>query len=996
MKDKITTLHKVIIVLSAVLTCVLILGLVLAAIGVEPVGGVFVIGVAAFLAALVISVTLFFIFRHKLREGALANILRREANLQAHTKELQAVLQNISEALITVDRNGNIWSVNDVAMQLTGFNRNQIVGHNIVSIFNISDKDGTKLDHLVADVLKGHEKILLPEGTMLTRKDGKQVPVKGTFSPMKNELNLMTGFVVTFNDNSDAYYKRQLLEQGVDSYQRIFNCNPHPMCIYDLDEFNVQMTNQAVSDILGYSVEKVLNTSIFNYVPSQFATMMKTADPILQKKIQNDNRCYLINKEGVPVCMQKSSFSIKFNGKQCRYVLFSELPDEKLAADISSLQRRYKQMMDSTPEAILVHNLEDKITYVNQFCVKLFGATGPEQLVGRHIKTIYAEGVFDSIRAQIIKLTTRQKSSEEAVRDMVRLDGSHFLASIVGTSFVMNGEMYVQVLIKERLDNEEAVAATNSDFRNLTDIGDLQIWKFDITGNIVFANTALKYFVGDTGKLYLHGGEWRNLIHPEERDSRLNAGKQLMARYEDLQTEVRLLCGNGSYYWFYVCATPNFDSTGKCIGYIGYNININRRKLAEIEMEKAKKQAEESLRLKSSFLSILSHEIRTPMNAIIGFTDLLKMNSTPENTAKYIDIIQRNGYNLLSIITNTVEASKIDSNQISVNNEKFDIKQLADEVFSDSQLRNDNNLVMTHNNQLPPKMIIVSDKFKIRQLLNYVLDNALKYTPSGSVTMESVLRDDKMVFTIVDTGIGVAEVDKERIFKKFYRVDNNSTIQSRGAGLGLHITQAYVKVLGGTIKFDSSVDVGSMVTIEIPCVKEESELLARATDSGLFSKQKSIVLVAEDDEFNAIYISTILEGAGYQVRLAYDGEAAVKAVHEEPDIKLVLMDLQMPIIDGFEALNQIRQFNTDIPVIAQTCFALSDFRYKMKDNDFADVMYKPLQKDRLLEIVGKYMGGNDNSNTDADTNANTNTDTNTNTNTDANADTDTNGVINDK
>ena len=252
------------------------------------------IGVAAFLAALVISVTLFFIFRHKLREGALANILRREANLQAHTKELQAVLQNISEALITVDRNGNIWSVNDVAMQLTGFNRNQIVGHNIVSIFNISDKDGTKLDHLVADVLKGHEKILLPEGTMLTRKDGKQVPVKGTFSPMKNELNLMTGFVVTFNDNSDAYYKRQLLEQGVDSYQRIFNCNPHPMCIYDLDEFNVQMTNQAVSDILGYSVEKVLNTSIFNYVPSQFATMMKTADPILQKKIQNDNRCYLI------------------------------------------------------------------------------------------------------------------------------------------------------------------------------------------------------------------------------------------------------------------------------------------------------------------------------------------------------------------------------------------------------------------------------------------------------------------------------------------------------------------------------------------------------------------------------------------------------------------------------------------------------------------------------------------------------------------------------
>lgn len=962
MKEKINTLHKVIIVLSAVLICVLIVGLVLAAVGIEPVGGVFVIGVATFLAALVIASTLFFLFRRKLRDGVLANILRREANLKAHTKELQTVLQNISEALITVDRNGNIWSVNDVALQLTGFSRNQVVGHNIVSIFNISDKEGTKLDRFITDTLNGHDKTLLPDGAMLTRKDGKQVPVEGTFSPMKNELNMMTGFVVTFNDNSDAYYKQELLAQGVDSYQMIFNMNPHPMCIYDLDEYKVQMTNQAVSEILGYTVEKVINTSIFNYIPSQYATMMKTADPFLEKKIQNDDRFYLLGKDGVPVCMLKSSFAIKFNGKKCRYVLFSEMPDEKLAADISSLQRRYKQMMDSTPEAILVHNLDDKITYVNQFCINLFRATGPEQLVGRNLKTIYAEGVFDSIRAQIIKLTSKQKESEEADRDMVRLDGTHFVASLVATSFVMNGEMYIQVLIKEKRANDDSAASTDSDFRNLTDIGDLQIWKFDTNRSLVYANAALTYFVGDTGKSLLNGDEWRKLVHPEDRESRLPAARQMMERYDDVQTEVRLLCGNGSYYWFYVCATPNFDAVGKFIGYIGYNININRRKLAEIEMEKAKKQAEESLRLKSSFLSILSHEIRTPMNAIIGFTDLLKMNSSPENVSKYIDIIQRNGYNLLSIITNTVEASKIDSNQITLNNEKFDIRQLTDEVFADAQLRNDNNLVMTHNNQLPPKMIIVSDKFKIRQLLNYVLDNALKYTPSGSVTMESALRDDKMVFTIVDTGIGVAEVDKERIFKKFYRVDNTSTIQSRGAGLGLHITQAYVNVLGGTIKFDSSVDVGSMVTIEIPCVKEETEQTVRVPDSGLFSKQKSVVLVAEDDEFNAIYISTILEGAGYQVRLAYDGEAAVKAVRDESDIKLVLMDLQMPIIDGFEALNQIRQFNTDIPVIAQTCFALSDFRYKMKDNDFADVMYKPLQKDRLLEIVGKYMGRDENEN----------------------------------
>ncbi len=920
--------------------------------------GTVILAVVSVVAAILLLSLLVIIFRRRLHHGMLANMIKREANLKLHTKELQVVLQNISEGLITVDRNGNIWSVNDAAMQLTGFSRKQLVGHNIVSVFNISDNEGTKLDVLIANALRGNEKIILPEDTMLTQRDGKMIPIAGTFSPTLNELNLLTGFVVTFNDNSNMYYKKQLLEQGNDSYLTIFNRNPHPMCIYDLEQYEVQMSNQAVNKILGYTVDEVLNTSIFKYLSSQFATMMKTADPSLQKKIQNDDKCYIVKKNGEQICMNKVSMAIKFNGKPCRYVLFSEITDEKLAADITSLQRRYKQMMDSMPEAILVHNMNEKITYVNQYCTKLFHADSPDQLIGRNLKSVYAEGVFDSIRAQISKITTRQKSATEANREMVCVDGTKFFATIVGTSFMINDEMFVQVLIKEQEDViETASGSKDNDFRNLTDIGDLQIWKFDTNGNLIYANTALTYFVGDAGKAFLNNDDWRNLIHPDDRETRLPAAKQLVSRCEDVQTELRILCGNGNYYWFYICATPNFDSTGKLLGYMGYNININRRKLAEIEMEKAKKQAEESSRLKSSFLSILSHEIRTPMNAIIGFTDLLKMQNTPENTAKYVDIIQRNGYNLLSIITNTVEASKIDSNQIAVNREKFDIQKLADEVFNDAKNRNDNNLMMTHNNQLPQKMIIVSDKFKIRQVLNYVLDNALKYTPSGSVTMESHVRDGKIVFSVVDTGIGVGDNDKKRIFNMFYRVDNLNTIQSRGAGLGLPISQAYIDVLHGKMEFNSSLDVGTMVTIEIPCDQEFNEQ-QHEPESNLFAKQKNKILVAEDDEFNAIYIGTILEGLGYQVKLAYDGEAAVQAVHDDTDIKLVLMDLQMPIIDGFEAMNQIREFNKTVPIIAQTSFALSEFRHKMKGYEFDDVLYKPLQKDRLLELVAKHLKEN--------------------------------------
>jgi|GEM_PF-3122000 len=959
MRNKSEKLQKsVTILLCTASLCALALAIILMVGNRIPINGTMMLAMVSVVAAVLMDALLVILFRRRLHHGMLANMIKREANLKVHTKELQTVLQNISEALITVDRNGNIWSVNEVAMQLLGFTRKQVIGHNIVSIFNISDGEGVKLDALIANALRGREKIILPEGTMLMQKDGKQVPIVGSFSPMINELNLLTGFVVTFNDNSNDYYKKKLLEQGFDSYSTIFNRNPHPMCIYDLEEYKVQMSNQAVSEILGYSVEEVLNTSVFNYLSSQFATMMRTADADLQKKIQTDNRCYIVKKNGEQICMNKTSFSIKFNGKPCRYVLFSEIPDEKLAADITSLQRRYKQMMDSMPEAILVHNMSEKITYVNMYCAKLFHATSPDQLVGRELKSVYAEGVFDSIRAQIAKIATRQKSMQEENREMVCIDGSRFTATIVGSAFMINDEMFIQTLIKEQQTAEEVEQGTkDSDFRNLTDIGDLQIWKLDTSGNFVYSNTALNYFIGDAGKSMLSGDSWRNLIHPEDRENRLPAAKQMVSRCEDVQTELRLLCGNGNYYWFYICATPNFDSTGKLLGYLGYNININRRKLAEIEMEKAKKQAEESSRLKSSFLSILSHEIRTPMNAIIGFTDLLKMKNSPENVEKYVDIIQRNGYNLLSIITNTVEASKIDSNQIVVNKEKIDIHKLAEDAFADAQSRNDNNLMMTHNNMIPPKMIIVSDKLKIRQVLNYVLDNSIKYTPSGSVTMDSSVRDGKVLFSIVDTGIGVADSDKKRIFKKFYRADNQNAIQSRGAGLGLPISKAYIDVLHGKIEFNSSVDVGTMVTIEIPYELESDEQKnAPSAEPGLFAKQKSTVLIAEDDEFNAIYIGTILEGLGYQVRLAYDGDAAVQAVRDDPNIKLVFMDLQMPIIDGFEALNQIRQFNTEVPIVAQTSFALTEFRHKMKGNDFNDVMYKPLQKDRLVELVRKYLG----------------------------------------
>ncbi len=393
--------------------------------------------------------------------------------------------------------------------------------------------------------------------------------------------------------------------------------------------------------------------------------------------------------------------------------------------------------------------------------------------------------------------------------------------------------------------------------------------------------------------------------------------------------------------------------------YIGKLFEENQQKT--IELEKAKIKAEEGEKLKSAFLMNLSHEVRTPMNAIIGFSDLLlNPNLTQEEKAEYIKIIHQSGKNLIEIIDDLVEMSKIEINSIEPNIYAVNIDTIVQSVF-------DSIVITNKNPKIEIKLIkpkkelkkdIRTDGVKINQILINLLNNAIKFTDEGYVILDYDVDEIKkeIVFTVKDSGIGIPEEYQEKIFKRFNKIGNTKISANEGLGLGLAIAKAYVKMLGGNITLTSQPGVGSVFSFNIPLHYEDlkRQTILEGSKINYSQGEEELILVAEDDNINFALIKKILNSANYNVIRACDGVEAIKIAQENEEIDLILMDIKMPNLNGYEAYIKIREFNSQIPIIAQTSYSFPEEIERIKQIGFSDFISKPLNKEKLLELVGKY------------------------------------------
>jgi signal transduction histidine kinase/CheY-like chemotaxis protein len=394
-------------------------------------------------------------------------------------------------------------------------------------------------------------------------------------------------------------------------------------------------------------------------------------------------------------------------------------------------------------------------------------------------------------------------------------------------------------------------------------------------------------------------------------------------------------------------------------GYIGNLFDDHRRN--RFQLEKSKEKAEESDKLKSTFLANLSHEIRTPMNAILGFSDLLlNENLTDEYKKKYLKIINSSGKSLVSIIEDLIEMSKIDAKQIAPKLVGLNIEKCLKELFNTLKVTIPENknieLYLLKNPYKLPNNVL-TDEIKLKQVIVNLLTNAIKFTEKGHITFGfSVCSDNKFLeFRVEDTGIGITEDDLKVIFHRFRRVEDDYSISMSGLGLGLSISKAYVEMLGGQISVESVFGKGSVFTFTIPLLYDESQSLKHAVDSELVENDSDnkVILVAEDDNINFLLIKIILEKKNHTVLRAKNGQEAVDISAKNPNIDLIFMDIKMPILDGYEAFEIIKKQKPDCIIIAQTAHSSSEVKEKIMNAGFSGYITKPLDRDKIYELINK-------------------------------------------
>ena len=406
-------------------------------------------------------------------------------------------------------------------------------------------------------------------------------------------------------------------------------------------------------------------------------------------------------------------------------------------------------------------------------------------------------------------------------------------------------------------------------------------------------------------------------------------------------------------------------------------LNIANKELAFQNKEKekraaelivAKEQAEESDRLKSAFLANMSHEIRTPMNGILGFTGLLATpNLTGEKQQEYIRIIEKSGERMLNIINDIVSVSKIESGILDVNISESNINEQLEYVhnFFKAETMKKGIFLSFNNSLLEKDFIIRTDKEKLYAILTNLVKNAVKFTNEGSIEFGCVKKGEFLEFYVKDSGVGISQEQKKLIFKRFRQGSESLNRNYEGAGLGLSISKAYVKLLGGKIWVESVEENllagktgGSTFYFTIPSFSEQKEIKVVENFIGKFDKKNQInnlkVLITEDDETTEKLIGIKIKKYSKEVLIARNGLEAVQICRKNPDIDLILMDIKMPEMNGYEATKEIRKFNKKVIIIAQTAYALLGDKEKSFETGFNDYISKPFKKGTFPDLLEKH------------------------------------------
>jgi PAS domain S-box-containing protein len=514
-------------------------------------------------------------------------------------------------------------------------------------------------------------------------------------------------------------------------------------------------------------------------------------------------------------------------------------------------------------------------------------------------------------------------------------------------------------------DIEDKLRQSDKHYKELVKRLPEVVFETDREGNLLFTNDKAYDIFEYTEEDFIRGLNIFQCLHLRDQERARSNMTAVLEGQPSPGNEYTAVSKSGKLLPVLIYSTP-VEKNGQISGLRGLLVTISRLKETESALEKAKDKAEQSDKLKSAFLANISHEIRTPMNGILGFAELLKApDNTTEEREEYINIIQNNGNQLLSLINDIIDVAKIESGQVALHKKRFDLNAFMSELYHSFQKQYADQLKQIDFKLLPESpqqpVRIYTDPARIQQILSNLLVNAFKYTPGGSVKFGYKLnylvnKKSYIQFFVADTGIGIDKKDFTAIFERFGQINKTGNNQT-GTGLGLTISKNLVHLMGGRIWLDSIKGKGSTFYFIIPGEPHESEvedLKEKETTLESGSSYKTILIV-EDDIINQQYLQKLLGRNNINLISTNTGEKAIEIVSANPSIDLILMDIRLPGINGYETTKAIRHISSQIPIIAQTAYAMHNDHSKSLLMGCDDYISKPIDQNVLFAKLNDYL-----------------------------------------
>lgn len=626
----------------------------------------------------------------------------------------------------------------------------------------------------------------------------------------------------------------------------------------------------------------------------------------------------------------------------------------------------FNNLFENSPEAIAILNKQKKIVRINRRFLCLFKLEDT-QPTGQFISSIFSK-VTASVQKKYMNVDSLKEA--EKVYNLKTADGESEIILRVHTTPIKHKNKIIGVYkifhdITEQTLSHQIIEQTRHTIRNIFDAAPNPIAVINQEGDVLDYNIASLELFGYKEKDIRYPMNCFDLVTEKDKQKVHRAFQTVTKKGYLKSILIHLLKKDGTEFPAEISArlmTKTRDEHGNMVVIA---TDITERVNYERRLKEAREKAIESDKLKSAFLANMSHEIRTPMNAIIGFSKLLtSANVSDRENEQYIEIIKNTGNTLLNIIDDIIDIAKIEAGQIQIHKTETFVNKILHELhafFEKERKRYGKNRIKLILSISEPdqNFAILTDPMRFRQIMSNLLSNALKFTESGEIQFGYTIQHSKNLnFFVRDTGIGIPSGKTEIIFERFRQIDISNSKRFGGTGLGLAITKNLLKLLGGRIWVESEKGKGSSFHFTLPYIRVEKSGIPEPHIKQEFTNQNfagKVILLVEDNELNVKLLEKLLEPTRVKVIWARDGNPSIDICKSGQQVDLILMDIQMPEMDGYQATKIIKSIKPEVPIIAQTAYAMTGERERILAAGFDEYLSKPIQIKELIQLLNKYL-----------------------------------------